>query len=168
MRRIFPKRMGGLLNRSLESLGIRKKVLEQQAMGRWAEVVGTHISNAARPRTIIDGTLFVACKSSVWANELTLNKKDIIDRLNNAMRECVVKDIRFSSRGYKQAEEVQEQKVDVKPGSIRLSEEELRVAEDTASKAPSSELAEKIRKAVIAAKKLEKARSETRRDKDIG
>jgi hypothetical protein len=39
--------------------------------------------------------LFVHVKTSTWRNELTLRKKEIIDKLNTVIGFDVVKDIKF-------------------------------------------------------------------------
>lgn len=79
----------------VESLGIRHKIAEYDAVVRWESIVGEHISRAADAVRIVKGVLVVKVKSSTWRNELSLRKKEIIDTLNNALGEEVVKDIRF-------------------------------------------------------------------------
>ncbi len=44
---------------------------------------------------ILQGVLFVHVKTSTWRNELTLRKKEIIDKLNIVIGINVVKDIKF-------------------------------------------------------------------------
>jgi len=63
----------------------------------WNEVVGPQVSGATQVLRVQAGnTLVVRAKNSVWANELTLLKTDILSRLNRAIGGGrVLSDIRF-------------------------------------------------------------------------
>jgi hypothetical protein len=151
-------RLGGLLNASLDDLGIRKKVMEQQAVARWAEVVGPNIAAASMADNLRDGVLFVCCKSSTWANELSFHKEYIIKKLNTAAGREIVMDIRFTARGYRKIVEARKDE-DTRLRSldkIELDNETSDMVEKVASIASPPELAEKIQKAVLASKRLEK------------
>ena len=99
-----------MLHASLDHMGFRQKVLEQQAIMRWKETVGPQIAASSVAEKVRDGALFVCCKSSMWANELSLHKQDIIKRLNKSLGKQIIIDIRFSARGFKQALEARTQK----------------------------------------------------------
>ena len=82
-----------------------------------------------------DGILFVACRSSTWANELTLLKPEILKKLQSALGRKAVKDVRFSARGFKKAQaQAEEAAVDV--DSIALDQSDLDAAARIASAAP--------------------------------
>lgn len=157
-RRGSPARLGGLVNSSLDQLGLRHKVLEHQAVGRWKEIVGPHIAASSVAERVRDGVLFVACKSSMWSNELSLHKQDIIKRYQKAMGRKVITDIRFSARGFKRAFEqaareerpAEQTNIDAVP----LGQADMEIASRVASKAPAKELAAKIEKAIITSKRL--------------
>lgn len=153
-------RLGGLLNASLDDLGIRQKVLEQQTVGRWAEVVGSNIAAASMADKIREGVLFVCCKSSTWANELSFHKEHIIKKLNAAAGKKIVKDIRFTARGYRKIVESKRDEDTSLKGldKIELDKETSEVAQRVASVAASPELAAKIQNAVLASKRLEKVK----------
>ncbi len=153
-------RLGGLLNASLDDLGIRNKIIEQQTISRWAEVVGPNIAGASMADKIHEGVLFVCCKSSTWANELSYHKEHIKKKLNAAAGKTVVKDIRFTARGYRKKVESLRDEGNRPVGldKIELDEKSSRVIEKLASIAPSPELAEKIQKAITASKRLEKVK----------
>lgn len=158
-------RLGGLVNKSLDQLGLRHRILEYQVMGKWKQVVGPHIAAATVAERVQDGVLFVCCKSSAWANECTLHKQHIVKELNRAAGRKVITDIRFSSRGYRKALEASlaaqkpgVQKTDIE--AVQLDPEASAVAERAAANAPSPELAKKIQHAVLTGKRLEKTRLE--------
>jgi hypothetical protein len=168
MRRDFnfsrTKRIGGIVNQTLDSLGLRRKILEQQCMQRWRQIVGPQIAAATVPDKVRDGIMFVCCKSSVWANELTFLKKDIIGRINKAAKASIITDIRFSSAGYKRAlEAVLKEELSPEAKSVEaveVDESAKEFAAKVASSAPSEELAKKIEKAIITSQRLKKLKIE--------
>ena len=87
--------LGDALDELIEKLGIRKKLREQDVFTLWAEAVGERIAKVTTPVRIVQGTLFVGVKTGPWRNELTMRKKEIIDRLNSSLSEVIVRDIKF-------------------------------------------------------------------------
>jgi predicted nucleic acid-binding Zn ribbon protein len=79
----------------VKGLGIQKKLQEYDAVVYWENVVGERIAQNTTAIRIQQGVLFVHVKTSTWRNELTLRKKEIIDRLNIIIGLDVVKDIKF-------------------------------------------------------------------------
>ncbi len=158
LRRGNLNRVGGLVNNSLEALGLRHRIVEHQALARWDEVVGPQIAASSLAEKVRDGVLFVCCKSSMWSNELSLHKRDIIKRLNVAVGKQIIKDIRFSARGFRKAagEAREEEQSSEAKGleTIPLSEGESESAHQVASAAPTDELADRIARAVTTSKRL--------------
>ena len=76
-------------------LGIKKRIDEYQAVVRWSEIVGDHIAKVSEATQIRRGVLFVRVSASTWRNELQLRKPEIMRKLNGALGEEVVKDIKF-------------------------------------------------------------------------
>jgi len=79
----------------VKSLGIQKKLQEYDAVVFWEKVVGERIAQMTKATRILQGILFVQVKTSTWRNELTLRKKEIIDKLNSEIGVETVKDIKF-------------------------------------------------------------------------
>ena len=79
----------------VDNLGIKKKLREYDAIIYWDSVVGKQIAKMATATRITQGVLFVHVKTSTWRNELTLRKKEIIDKLNTVVGLDAVKDIKF-------------------------------------------------------------------------
>jgi predicted nucleic acid-binding Zn ribbon protein len=88
--------VGKVLGVLLEELGLGKKLKQYEAVRVWREVVGERIAGAAIPTKIINGTLIVKVEKSTWRNELSLLKREIIAKINSALKEDIVKDIKFS------------------------------------------------------------------------
>lgn len=89
------KPINSAIDELVNNLGIRKKLREYDAVLCWENAVGEHIAKMATAIRITQGVLFVNVKTSTWRNELMLCKKDIIEKLNIAVGETVVKDIKF-------------------------------------------------------------------------
>lgn len=91
-------RLQQALDGGLKRLGIMRQVRRARAVDVWTEVVGPAAAQASRALSCRDGVLFVAVKSSVWANELSLLKADIIKKLNRQLGRGTIVDIRFQAR----------------------------------------------------------------------
>ena len=63
----------------------------------WAEAVGEAIAAQATPVCERAGTVTVACRSAVWAQELTLLAPDLVLRLNEALGVQRVTELRCSA-----------------------------------------------------------------------
>lgn len=87
--------LGETLRELVEKLGIKKKLREYEAVERWEEVVGQQIARVTSATSITKGTLFVRVKTGTWRNELTMRKGEIIQKINRALGEEIVTDIRF-------------------------------------------------------------------------
>lgn len=61
----------------------------------WTETVGAAIAQNAKPAAFKQDILLVHVSSSVWLHHLQFLKQDIITKLNAAMGNAVVKDIKF-------------------------------------------------------------------------
>jgi predicted nucleic acid-binding Zn ribbon protein len=88
--------VGKLIGALLNELGIGKKLKQYEAVRVWQDVVGEKIAKVAIPTKIINGTLIVKVEKSTWRNELSLLKREIIAKINAALKEEIVKDIKFS------------------------------------------------------------------------
>ncbi|MFH1736997.1 MAG: DUF721 domain-containing protein [Actinomycetota bacterium] len=76
-------------------LGIRKQLKRAQVINEWADIVGERIAKETRPDRIKGAVLFVACSGSVWAQELTFLKPEIIKKIRERVGPGIVADIRF-------------------------------------------------------------------------
>ena len=95
MRGSSPKRLGDVLQSLLTSLGIQGKLQRYEVLDRWAEIVGSQIAQVTTADHIEGDKLFVKVTRSTWRNELLFLKKDLIDKINAAMKQELIKDIIF-------------------------------------------------------------------------
>lgn len=89
------KSIGEAIGELTRAFGIQTKLQQYEAVNRWADVVGTRIAEQAEAVRIENGVLVVRVKSAVWRNELNMRKREIIEKLNRAVKTDAVKDIRF-------------------------------------------------------------------------
>lgn len=85
-----------VIQSGLLSADLAQALRPHMAKVYWEGVVGPQVSGATQVLSVRGGdTLVVRTKNSVWANELTLLKTDILSRLNRAIGGRVLTDIRF-------------------------------------------------------------------------
>ncbi|MGE5572485.1 MAG: DUF721 domain-containing protein [Bacteroidota bacterium] len=92
-------RLREALDQSLRRIGIMRQARRARAIDLWPEVVGKAAASASRAMQCKDGVLFVWVRNSVWANELSLLKADIIKKLNRCLGRGTIVDVRFQARG---------------------------------------------------------------------
>ena len=90
-----PKPVAVLFNEMYRSLGLQKPFAQFKALHVWNEVVGETIARVTVIERFSSGQLFVKVKNPVWRMELLFRKQELIDRLNCALGEALVKEIIF-------------------------------------------------------------------------
>jgi predicted nucleic acid-binding Zn ribbon protein len=65
----------------------------------WGDVAGEVIAAEAAPVSERSGVVTVACRSAVWANELELLSKGLVDGLNKSLGGSAVASLRFVVKG---------------------------------------------------------------------
>jgi len=93
--RTQPESLGGLVQATLERLGIGTRVARAQVIADWPELVGPHIADVARPVRIRGSTLFVAVESAAWRNELSLMRPQLMRKINAGRNEGRIERILF-------------------------------------------------------------------------
>jgi len=83
MRRSAPRPLGP----AVEALAaaVAPQTLLGEVQRRWSEVAGEALAREAEPVSERDGILTVACRSSVWAQELDLMSELLLQSLNAAL-----------------------------------------------------------------------------------
>ncbi len=88
-----PERIGSILGKLLDNLGLEKRIEEYDAMSSWSEAVGSRIAQVSRAVNVRGGRIVVEVKGSVWMSEITMMKKVVLDRLNAGKRRGIIEDI---------------------------------------------------------------------------
>ena len=95
MRQIKPKLIGNSIKTILNDYGLLPRMKQFEALNLWAEIVGEQIAKVAKAEKIDHGSLIVRVEKPVWRNELIFLKKEIIAKINEMMKEEIVKEIIF-------------------------------------------------------------------------
>jgi len=87
--------IGKILADVLRDLGLSKKLSEQRAVVEWNDIVGRRVAEHARALRVDNGRLFVEVDSSVWSQELTLMKRNILRQINDRIGRTAIDNIHF-------------------------------------------------------------------------
>jgi predicted nucleic acid-binding Zn ribbon protein len=96
MRRLAPRRLGPAVEALRDSLAPATTLARVQ--GVWADVVGEALAEECRPLSERTGVVTVGCRSSVWAQELSMMAPELVERLNSALGSTAIAELRFSVR----------------------------------------------------------------------
>src|SRR5919109_3980279 len=92
------------LERSLRDLGLQKRLKTEQLSALWPKIVGPSVAKIAHPAQFRNGTLFIDVADSVWMQELKFQEGELIGRLNDALREPLVRRLFFQLARLSRAE----------------------------------------------------------------
>jgi predicted nucleic acid-binding Zn ribbon protein len=84
-----------ILEKTLQSQGMDKRIQQESAVIKWEDIVGSKIANASKAVRIDRGTLLIEVKSSAWKHQIQMLKPEIIKKLNAQLGADTVKNIRF-------------------------------------------------------------------------
>jgi predicted nucleic acid-binding Zn ribbon protein len=99
MRRRAPRALAVALERVTADLEPATTLGRLQ--GCWAETVGERVGQEAQPVSEHDGVVTVACRSAVWAQELELMAQDLLGKLNAALGDRSVTQLRFKAGDFR-------------------------------------------------------------------
>ncbi|PLX31517.1 MAG: hypothetical protein C0600_05460 [Ignavibacteria bacterium] len=88
-------RFGAALRDALRRQGIERSVREQDVLVRWDEIVGLAIARQARPLRLHHGVLWITVQDAAWRQELSLMRLELVEKINAAVQDEVVKEIRL-------------------------------------------------------------------------
>ena len=83
------------LKDSLKKAGLYQSVKSIRVLDAWPTIVGKKIASKTEAKSIKKGLLFVKVFNSTWRQELQLQQKKIIKKINNEMEENIVREIKF-------------------------------------------------------------------------
>ncbi len=128
------ERVGDVLDQSLKRLDLALRLDEYGVWPIWNDIVGKTIARNAQPEKIRNGTLFVKVTSPVWMQQLQFMKNMIADKLNQRLKQDVVKNIFFMvGRIDAEEEELETQSLELHgdPATLpQVSEEFLQSIDD--------------------------------------
>ena len=80
--RAGPEHVEPILERVLEASNVAEQIRRQVVLQAWAGLVGEQIAAVTHARSLSEGTLFVAVRSSAWLMELELIRGEILRRVH--------------------------------------------------------------------------------------
>ena len=83
------------LDEFMEYIGLSEKMQEMKILKVWNECVGETISKFSKPVDIKKNKLYVSVETAVWRYELSARKVEILERVNQNLKNKVLKDIIF-------------------------------------------------------------------------
>ena len=83
------------LKHLIKKQGLEKELNQQKAIDIWGDVVGKKINENTEPVSVEFGVLTVKTSSSVWSQELQLQKQNIVQSINKKLTKTTIKDVRF-------------------------------------------------------------------------
>lgn len=95
MRRQKAEQVGELVRRFLREEGLETPYNEYRLVEAWPEVMGQGIANYTGEVVIRNRVLHVQLKSSVLRQELFMNRKRLVQKLNEHVGSQVIDDIVF-------------------------------------------------------------------------
>jgi len=94
-RRSQPTPVGSLMQSVLGDLGLESTAAAFEIGRSWPEAVGPEIAQHAKPVGLRGGVLEVSVDSSVWCQQLQLNRLEILAALRESLGEGAPEDLRF-------------------------------------------------------------------------
>jgi len=90
-----PEKVGSVLNSVLSDRGYLSRVREYGVFPHWKEIVGERIAAVSSCKEVENGILYVTVASSVWRQEMTFLKIDILKKIRETSDCSTIKDIIF-------------------------------------------------------------------------
>jgi hypothetical protein len=96
-------RLKDALNTTVDRLGYRGRLRSLAAMQAWNEDIAPCLATESRATFIRGKVLYVTVEKPVWAQQLSMMKQDLIDRVNASAGQGAVTDIRFRTGQIREA-----------------------------------------------------------------
>ena len=87
--------LGDVLKEVIDRLGIRQEIDAAQAIEAWATIAGPQINGVTDTVWVRGGKLFVQVSSATWRQELHLQRRTWLNRLNDQLGSRIVQEIVF-------------------------------------------------------------------------
>ena len=100
-RRGVPQRVGALVPGVLRDLGLAESARALRVAERWEEAVGSEVARHCRPGVLRDGVLETIADSSVWCQQLQLQRPELLAALAEVLGPDAPRDLwqRVGGRG---------------------------------------------------------------------
>tara|TARA_Y100000748_G_scaffold301190_1_gene300993 strand:- start:679 stop:954 length:276 start_codon:yes stop_codon:yes gene_type:complete len=89
------KHLKKAIEEAVNVVGIKSALDQESAVILWSAVVGKVISSVTKAERVESGTLIVRVETSVWRQELHMQKEEIINKINRKIGTRAIREIRF-------------------------------------------------------------------------
>ncbi|MFO1520049.1 MAG: DUF721 domain-containing protein [bacterium] len=90
-----PEPISSILKSTLKGLNLEHPLKKYSVWNHWEEIVGRGVAQKAQPAHVLGDTLVVEVSSHPWMTELTLMKNMILEKIQQKIEGCPLKNIRF-------------------------------------------------------------------------
>lgn len=90
-----PEKISGLLSRVMYDNGTLTPLLQRRLVNAWDEIAGAVVSRYTEEKLIRNQTLFVKLQNPALRSDLSMQKTELVNRLNNHVGAQIIVDIRF-------------------------------------------------------------------------
>jgi predicted nucleic acid-binding Zn ribbon protein len=90
-----PQSLGNAIDALLHQLGLEKKLKQYDIVDIWSSIVGNQIAQVTSVDKIQNNVLVIKVTAAPWRTELTFRRKEILEKVHEAMNSDSIKDIRF-------------------------------------------------------------------------
>lgn len=87
-----------MLGESLQRPELLRAARAQTVLRHWPEVVGEFLASKCVPDNYDHGTLWIAATGSAWAQEIRMQKNEIVQKLNEFAGENLFDNLRVGTR----------------------------------------------------------------------
>ncbi len=94
MRKGKAESLGSLLENVVSGLG-KKRLTQEKIRGAWKGALGKRAASHTLPVALRKGSLIVNVDSSAWLYELTMERREILKKLDSEIKGNKIKGIRF-------------------------------------------------------------------------
>lgn len=144
------------LNQTISELGLKKGIEGAKVLTCWSQVAGNKVAQHTHAYRIKKDTLFVTTSSPVWAQELSLIKQELVNKINKRLGEERINDIRFLPRGdIKREEELKDESRESLNG-VYLTKKEISKIESVVKDIPNTNLKDRLKRVIVSDSKLKK------------
>ena len=95
MRRKKVEPIGDVVSLFLRAQGLETPLNEARAVNAWPEIVGERVAQATQNLRIYNQVLFVEVQSPALRNNLFMQRKQLVEKINAYVRADVITDIMF-------------------------------------------------------------------------
>ena len=85
-----------LILKNLRAQGLETPLLQKRLMDSWAEVVGEFVANYTESMYIRNQTLYVHLTTPAMRADLSMMRREIVNKLNAHVGTQVIADVRFN------------------------------------------------------------------------